>query len=419
MKKIFLSIFLVLFLATTVSASKYFAPTDDYTNQTFSASSLEIGDVISDGQDLGNTTSVQFSTSDALKLAFKIDSTKDLNLRELKIQFSPDKTVIDKGSSNIDTYTLYVPNSNNGKGIFICPQAKILDEVNKQCSGIKKIFEPFPQTVLSETPVFVEINSGSYSVSGLKSGGIGLLSSEDKPENQTAIAGNSPPSIQLLSPKNSEKISSDFSFRCKAADDKGLRLIELYSNVNGPMSLLSRKPTGNLEDVLEFQQQKPKAGTYSWYCLVLDDISQETKSEIQSFVVEDQPSICAEDWICSPFQPLKCDVGHQTRTCTDKNTCGTVQFKPDEVRDCQSKCQEKWSCTDWSDQRGCGTRTCKDENQCDNSQYQTEKPKEFSECVDQVVDQPTPTSPLILGVIIAVILVLFLFFVLKRKKQIE
>src|SRR3989344_6380914 len=110
MKKIFLSFLLILFLPTFVSASKYLSPTDDFTNNTFSASSFEIGDVISDGYDLGNTTILNFATVDGFRLSFKIDNTKDLNLRDLKIRISQEKTVIDKGSSNFDLYTLYVPN---------------------------------------------------------------------------------------------------------------------------------------------------------------------------------------------------------------------------------------------------------------------------------------------------------------------
>ena len=412
-QKLIFSVIVVLFLPTFVSASKYLAPTDNFTNSTFSASSFEIGDVISDGSDLGNTTVVNFATVDGFRLSFKIDNTKDLNLRDLKIKISPEKTVIDKVSS-IDLYTLYVQNLNNGKGIFVCPQAKNLDELNKNCSGIKKFFEPFPQIILDPSPILVELNE-SYSVSGLSSGGVGLLSADDKPENKTSTISQQ--SIESLYPLNLENLTTDFTFRCKAKSDSGLKTIELYTNLNGSFQLTSSKQTTEIEDVLELPIKKPAEGSYLWFCRFVDNSNQEKQSDVYSFSVQEQkPTECVEEWICSPFQPLKCNVGSQTRTCTDKNNCGTTKNKLPEIRDCQSKCLENWFCSNWT-QADCGTRKCSDSNQCDNQQYQVEKPSEFEDCSEPPIQ--TENNQIVIIFILIILAVIGVFFIYKRKQRIE
>ena len=42
---------------------------------------------------------------------------------------------------------------------------------------------------------------------------------------------------------------------------------------------------------------------------------------------------CVELWECTEWG--ECNIlGKQTRTCTDKNACGTVTLKPEEIKDC-------------------------------------------------------------------------------------
>ncbi|MCK5416416.1 PKD domain-containing protein [Candidatus Parcubacteria bacterium] len=43
---------------------------------------------------------------------------------------------------------------------------------------------------------------------------------------------------------------------------------------------------------------------------------------------------CIEDWTCAPW--LACTSGIQTTTCTDNNSCGTTNNKPDEMQSCLS-----------------------------------------------------------------------------------
>ena len=45
---------------------------------------------------------------------------------------------------------------------------------------------------------------------------------------------------------------------------------------------------------------------------------------------------CSENWECSAWLPEQCtSSGKQTRTCIDKNSCGTTNNKPDILRYCQ------------------------------------------------------------------------------------
>ena len=154
-----------------------------------------------------------------------------------------------------------------------------------------------------------------------------------------------------------------------------------------------------------------------WFCRFVDNSNQEKQSDVYSFSVQQQKSTeCVEEWICSPFQPLKCAVGSQTRTCTDKNNCGTEKNKLPEIRDCQSKCLENWSCSDWT-QGDCGTRKCSDLNQCDNQQYQVEKSPEFKDCSHPPIQ--TENSQTILIFVLIILAVIAVFFIYKRKQHIE
>jgi len=48
---------------------------------------------------------------------------------------------------------------------------------------------------------------------------------------------------------------------------------------------------------------------------------------------------CTELWECTAYSP--CSDGKQTRTCTDKNSCGTVENKPDTERACVTREEEE------------------------------------------------------------------------------
>lgn len=51
-----------------------------------------------------------------------------------------------------------------------------------------------------------------------------------------------------------------------------------------------------------------------------------------------KPTACAENWQCSDWSA--CSDNQQTRTCTDKNNCGTAANKPAESQNCEEVTEE-------------------------------------------------------------------------------
>jgi len=91
---------------------------------------------------------------------------------------------------------------------------------------------------------------------------------------------------------------------------------------------------------------------------------------------------CKTDWSCTDWSA--CIHGWKTRTCVDKNNCGTDEGRPELQVKCSLPvpppeiCQENWSCTDWSECRqGVQTRRCLDLNNC---QTEKDKPVEVKAC---------------------------------------
>ena len=52
-------------------------------------------------------------------------------------------------------------------------------------------------------------------------------------------------------------------------------------------------------------------------------------------IKEQTQEICVEEWVCSDWS--SCASGSQTRTCTDTNSCGTANNKPDEQKNCDAQ----------------------------------------------------------------------------------
>lgn len=88
---------------------------------------------------------------------------------------------------------------------------------------------------------------------------------------------------------------------------------------------------------------------------------------------------CNEDWSCSNWSDWNACTNHsqtRTRICSDGNACGTEDNKPaeSETQNCQEPtpvvCTEDWECGDWSQWSDCDgntqgrTRTCTDRNNC-------------------------------------------------------
>ena len=95
------------------------------------------------------------------------------------------------------------------------------------------------------------------------------------------------------------------------------------------------------------------------------------------------PPICSPDWICTAWSPTTCpSSGTQTRTCTDKNNCGTTSGKPATTQTCTYVapiCSPDWICTAWSvcNSAGRQIRTCTDNTSCGTA---SSKPSESQAC---------------------------------------
>ena len=95
------------------------------------------------------------------------------------------------------------------------------------------------------------------------------------------------------------------------------------------------------------------------------------------------PPICSPDWICTAWSPTTCpSSGTQTRTCTDKNNCGTTSGKPATTQTCTYVapiCSPDWICTAWSvcNSAGRQIRTCTDNKSCGTA---SSKPSESQAC---------------------------------------
>lgn len=395
MKK--LSLLLILFLIPFVQAVTYTAPTDSFTLN-FTAYSIELG-VLDDGDDLGNTTAILYVHEIYdIRLSFHINNSQDLDMSNLVIRAEDDKTFVHGMDQK---YTVYLPNNNEDKGVFICPNINSLDEIKSNCPGkIELIGGELGQISLGKL-------DNLYSVKGLEfeSVGVGLITESIQPENKL-------PEI-LSSPENNYKTTGSVLFRCEASDEEGLKQIELYTNISGSFERTTNKPTSEISDLLEFSASL-NPGIYEWRCRVIDNIDQVTQSDIRTLIVEETNSKepCIENWIASPWLPLECET-EQTRIVTDQNNCGTEINKPKTRRSCEEICREKWSCSDWSE-NSCGFRTCKDLNQCNNVENIIEKPEEVKSCIQQTQDN---TLFIETGVFVVFIVLVILAIFLKKRRQ--
>jgi len=69
---------------------------------------------------------------------------------------------------------------------------------------------------------------------------------------------------------------------------------------------------------------------------VLTSNTSGTTGTIGTIEVTSSTTTCTESWECTEWQPQECpSSGQQTRTCTDKNNCGTTQNKLPETQSCE------------------------------------------------------------------------------------
>jgi hypothetical protein len=141
---------------------------------------------------------------------------------------------------------------------------------------------------------------------------------------------------------------------------------------------------------------------------------------------------CTEKWNCTDWS--ECIAGTQTRTCKDGNNCGTTKNKSAESQTCSiitggatgetsggtttPECNEDWTCTDWSDCiGGTRTKTCVDKNNCGTT---IGKPTEAETCsvsptTGLFLSMNTPVGYGIAALILAAIVAIIYFFFKKRK----
>ena len=94
------------------------------------------------------------------------------------------------------------------------------------------------------------------------------------------------------------------------------------------------------------------------------------------FIKKISEAVCDEDWNCESWSSCN-EQGSQTRVCTDLNSCGTEEDKPEVIRACEV-CVENWGCSGWSNCiNGKKTRDCDDSNDCGTT---NNKPDEERDC---------------------------------------
>ena len=130
----------------------------------------------------------------------------------------------------------------------------------------------------------------------------------------------------------------------------------------------------------------------------------------------DGTSSCIPLWSCTAWSA--CINNQHTKTCTDRNNCGTTVGKPPEIEACVPTCTSDWNCTSWVPEK-CPkeenqTRTCTDRNNCASPPTKTEK--------QNCTREKESTIIIIVIVLIAIVLIagiIGLYFFLKRKENSE
>jgi subtilisin family serine protease len=106
----------------------------------------------------------------------------------------------------------------------------------------------------------------------------------------------------------------------------------------------------------------------SYITITSSALTQQQQADLQQQLEAQQQAAaaCTPSWQCSAW--TSCNLGKKTRTCIDRENCGSNSNKPSETIDCG--CQENWKCSEWSQcSGGMKTRDCTDQNKCsDNKQ---------------------------------------------------
>lgn len=121
-------------------------------------------------------------------------------------------------------------------------------------------------------------------------------------------------------------------------------------------------------------------------------------------------SLCDPTWECTGWSP--CENGFQERTCIDIWDCKDDSEKPETYASCGTKIESQETLTGNENEDAVVVNTIIDEN--DNSQDSVqERQPEQKDGLTSLLRQPW-LAPILLGI---VIVAMFLFFIVARKKQ--
>ena len=97
---------------------------------------------------------------------------------------------------------------------------------------------------------------------------------------------------------------------------------------------------------------------------------------------------CVPDWQCADWA---CENNDRVRNCHDANFCGINDGRPGEYQDCPEICSDgtcvacvsNWQCSSWTCENNDKIRNCQDVNNCGSND---ERPVEYQDCPEECSD---------------------------------
>ena len=188
---------------------------------------------------------------------------------------------------------------------------------------------PLGMSINSQTGVVSWVPSGSQvganSVTVRATDGI-LVESQSFTLTVSTTA-NAAPQITTTPPLSTSALVS-YTYNVDATDADGDSLV--FSLISSPSGMIINSASG----LISWTPTASQRGNHEVIVAVNDTKKAETR---QSFTLT--VNGCTEDWTCTAFGD--CVNGLQTRTCTDRNNCGTTVQKPSESQSCANDCSSQ------------------------------------------------------------------------------
>lgn len=165
------------------------------------------------------------------------------------------------------------------------------------------------------------------------------------------------PTSTLNSPSNNSiNTNGTVTFDCSGSDNGELETIELYVwNSSNNIELTNTSSLSGTSDQSSWENTLAD-GTYLWNCFVNDIFGNSDWNTNRTLIIniststtttttttndtteenDTETTECTPNWDCTLWDPEDdCPADEtRTRTCTDKNNCGTNENKPNETRSC-------------------------------------------------------------------------------------